>query len=725
MTKIFYPLCIAVVMLITGCGNSFFDANNYLTGPVDGVGLKHSTSIVSGGSEQLYAVVTPVKSANRSVIWTSSNPADVAVDSNGVITSLTPVLHGTTKTSTITVTTVEGSFSAQCLVTVVEKPTPVTGITLNKSVSYLLTGNSETLSVAFSPVYATNQNITWSSSDTFVASVTVSGVVTAQHAGTAIITATSADGGFTASCQFTVSTTPVPATGITLNKTGTTIATGYSEKLFATIEPSNATDQNINWTTDNAGVATVDSLGNVTGVSVGSATIKATAADGGFFKNCTVSVVASLVPVTGVSLSSSAINVSIGNQSQLSATISPANATNQNLSWSSSNSSVASVDSSGLITGLAIGSATITVTTQDGGFSRTCAVTVAAAVTYLVTYDGNGNSGGTAPASQSYVQGATVVVKGKGTLSNSGYTFAKWTTNQNGTGTVYLPGDEFSMGTSAVTLYAQWTAAPTYTVTYVPYGSSSGTAPGTAAYATGETVTVSGVGSLRGPHLGAIQNITQRLIKWNTQYDGGGTDYYPGATFPMGTANVILFPVWTTDSEAIGKIGEAGGFIFYTNYDNVYMEAAPFIDGVTDFWEQFDFNGADQDLLLCSGTTFPEVGRGFDNTQYFSTNQFKDYYNGQLRSFLPTSSPMKFTGLTINGHTGWFLPSDEELNLMYENLKKTGLGDFRDAYYWSSTWGPYWDKKNYQFFTNGSRGAMFNSNGGYSRAARRFMPASF
>lgn len=456
MKKILYPVFIAAVMFITGCGNSFYQAQDYFTGPVDGVGLKSTTTLVSGGSEQLSAVVSPPKTSNKSVTWASSNSSIVSVDSNGQATAVASVMHGETKSAVITVTTHEGGFSAQCTVTVVEKPVPVTGVTLNKGTSYLLTGNSEALTAIITPSTATNQNLTWSSSNSLIASVNSSGVVTTgTNTGQTMITVTTSDGGFTASCLFTVTLTPVSVTGVTLNKSATVIAAGNSEMLFAIITPSNATNQNITWSSDNAGVATVDAFGNVTGQASGLANITATTADGGYSDSCAVSVVTSPVPVTGVSLSQSTITIQVGNQGQLTAAITPANATNQNLIWNTSNSLIASVNSSGVVTGNAVGSATITVTTQDGGYSAACSVTITNAVTYSVIFNPNGGSG-TPPAAQSYLPGTIVVVINSGSLTMSGYSFTGWNTSSNGSGTTYTPGSTFTMGSADVTLYAMW-----------------------------------------------------------------------------------------------------------------------------------------------------------------------------------------------------------------------------------------------------------------------------
>ena len=527
----------AALFLAAGCGNSFYDANDYFTGPVSGVGLKPATSIVSGESERLSAVVIPVKTANRSVTWASSDSSIAAVDQNGLVTGVAVIPHGTTKQAVITVTTAEGNFSAQCAVTVVEKPVPVTGIALNKGASYLLTGNSEILVATVYPSDATNQNITWTSSNSLIASVDSSGVViTGTNTGTVVITVTTADGGYTASCQFTVTATPVPVTGVTLNKSSTVTAIGNSETLFATIAPLNATNQNLIWTSSNPGVAAVSAQGNVTGTGEGTAAITVATADGNFTAQCAVTVTAMPVAVAGIDLVPSSITVLVGNQGELTATILPSNATNQNLTWMSSNNLVASVDSSGVVTGVSPGSAVITVTTQDGGYSKTCAAVIASAVTYTVSYDGNWATSGTAPQALSYLPGVTVVVMNSGTLTMTGHAFAGWNTVPGGTGTSYAPGASFIMPPGPVILYAQWTLVPAYTVAYDANG-GTGTVPATASYLPGDQVVVAG-GS-------GLVNAGYTFAGWNTNQGGTGILHPANTTFTMGNSPVILYAMWT------------------------------------------------------------------------------------------------------------------------------------------------------------------------------------
>jgi uncharacterized repeat protein (TIGR02543 family) len=161
--------------------------------------------------------------------------------------------------------------------------------------------------------------------------------------------------------------------------------------------------------------------------------------------------------------------------------------------------------------------------------------------TYTVTYAGNGATGGAVPVDAgSYQQGATVTVLGNtGSLVRAGYSLNGWNTQSNGSGTSYAPAATFAMGTANVTLYAQWTLNPTYTVTYDGNGNTGGTVPVGGAHVQGTTVTTATI-DLKDP----MVRTGYTFCGWNTQADGNGTTYAPGSTFTMGAANVTLFAMW-------------------------------------------------------------------------------------------------------------------------------------------------------------------------------------
>ena len=174
----------------------------------------------------------------------------------------------------------------------------------------------------------------------------------------------------------------VAVTGVSLNKTTTSIQVGASEKLTATVQPSNATNKAVNWSSNPTSVATVDNSGNVTAVAEGTATITVTTQDGNKTATCNVTVTPASsdpVAVTGVSLNKTSTTLTVGGSETLTATVQPSNATNKAVNWSSNTTSVATVDNNGKVTAVGEGTATITVTTQDGNKTATCSVTVNAA----------------------------------------------------------------------------------------------------------------------------------------------------------------------------------------------------------------------------------------------------------------------------------------------------------------------------------------------------------
>ena len=169
-------------------------------------------------------------------------------------------------------------------------------------------------------------------------------------------------------------TDPVSVMGVTLNRNTLTLEVGEDITLIASVEPSNATDRSISWSSDDEDIAVVDQTGKVLGVSEGSATITVTTTDGGKTATCEVTV--EVVDVTGVTLDQNTLAMDVGDADvTLTATVAPTNATDKSVSWESDDDSVATV-TNGVVHAVAAGTATITVKTTDGTFTDTCAVTV-------------------------------------------------------------------------------------------------------------------------------------------------------------------------------------------------------------------------------------------------------------------------------------------------------------------------------------------------------------
>lgn len=167
---------------------------------------------------------------------------------------------------------------------------------------------------------------------------------------------------------------PIPVQGIGLNRQNLSLAVGQTSQLRAQISPANADNQGVNWTSSNPGAVSVSNSGLVTARGNGTATITAVSIDGGKSTSANVTV---STPVSGISLSPASLNLNVNQTAQLSATIQPSTASNRNVTWSSSNTQVATVNSSGRVTARSGGTATITATAADGGKTATASVTVA------------------------------------------------------------------------------------------------------------------------------------------------------------------------------------------------------------------------------------------------------------------------------------------------------------------------------------------------------------
>jgi len=247
---------------------------------------------------------------------------------------------------------------------------PVASVSLNKADLTLSKGNLETLAATVSPSDSSNKNVTWSSSDETIATVDQTGKVTALKAGTTTITATTEDGRKTAACNVTVTQ---PVTGISLNKTDLTMTNGGIEVLTATVEPEDSSNNNVTWSSSDPTVAKVDQSGKVTALKAGTTTITVTTEDGNKTATCHVTVTQ---PVTNISLNKTDLTLTNGDTETLVATVTPENASNKNVTWSSGDESVATVDQAGKVTALKAGTTTITVTTEDGKKTATCTVTI-------------------------------------------------------------------------------------------------------------------------------------------------------------------------------------------------------------------------------------------------------------------------------------------------------------------------------------------------------------
>lgn len=313
-------------------------------------------TLYKGQSFNLEATVTPEDATFKAVRWVTSDVNIATVDEYGRVTAV-----GGGKVIIRCVSVDNPMVVAACSVTVKVK---ATGISVSSTSIKLFEGKTKTLTATILPEDATNKNVTWKSQDTKVAKVSKSGKITAVKEGVTYITATTANGLYTAKCKVTVSKI-IYAKKVTLSETSLTIKDGKTKTLTAKLSPSNVTNDTLVWSSSDSKIAKVSQEGKITAVKPGTAYIYCKSADGKASAKCKVTV--KKVTPTSVKLSAETLSLPYGKTKTLKATVSPSNATDKSLTWTSSDPSVVKVDKSGKIKGLKAGkSAVITVTTNSG-----------------------------------------------------------------------------------------------------------------------------------------------------------------------------------------------------------------------------------------------------------------------------------------------------------------------------------------------------------------------
>jgi uncharacterized protein YjdB len=335
------------------------------------------TTATVGTPLTLTGTVVPSDATNRTITWSVSNAGTTGATISGNTLSTTAAGTVVVRATIINGLTPTSNYTQDFTITVNDGSglDLVTDVTLNKNHLMLLVGRSETLIATVLPPTAASKDVVWSCDSPYVATVDQNGLVTGIGAGPALITVKTIDGRFTATCTVLVT---VPVSGIVISPAALSIDVGEMYWLTATVEPFNAANTNLTWTSSNTAIATINQAGFVTGVAPGTVTITARAQDGsGITATATVNVIGTYVPVTGVSLNRiNWVLTSIGATVQLTPTIIPSNATDQTVTWSSGTPAVASVDSTGLVTAVAPGSAAITVRTTDNGHTAACNIYV-------------------------------------------------------------------------------------------------------------------------------------------------------------------------------------------------------------------------------------------------------------------------------------------------------------------------------------------------------------
>ncbi len=396
--------------------------------PVTGISLYVANKTINrGSSAQLTATVSPENASHKAFSWKSSNPAIATVSATGLVTALAK------GDCTISAVTADGAKVAGCTVTV---KVPVSAAALSKSSATLVKGKTLQLGATISPADASDKAVSWSSSNTGIATVSSAGLVTAVGKGSCTISAKTRDGAKIASCAVTVT---IPVVSVKLSKTAATVIKEKTLQLTATVSPGDATNKAVSWTSSNTKVATVTAAGLVKALAKGSCTITAKTKDGAKLATCKVTVT---IPVTAVKLNKTSASVIKGKTLQLTAAVSPSDASNKAVIWSSSNSKVATVGSTGLVKAVGKGSCAITVKTKDGAKLASCKVTVTIPVTAVKLNK----------TSATLTKGKTVRLAATITPSTASNKTVSWTSSNTKVATVSSTGLVKALGKGSCTI---------------------------------------------------------------------------------------------------------------------------------------------------------------------------------------------------------------------------------------------------------------------------------
>ena len=333
-------------------------------------------SILVGGKTTLALLINPENATNKTITWTSSDKS-IATVNNGIVTGI--------KLGNVTITAKVGDKTAKATVHVISKEIPIQSISITPNGTSTVLNKPINLTAVITPSNATNKNVVWSSSDTTIATVDNNGLVNPKKIGSVNITAKV--GSKSATVKVTVN--PIKVTGVSLDKTSLSILVGSSSTLTATVSPSNATNKGVTWKSSNTSIATVDQNGKVTAKTNGTAVITVTTKDGNYSKSATVTV--NSIAATSITLNKTSLTLTEGSSGTLVATILPSNATNKTVTWITSDATIVTVSTTGVVTAKKPGTATITAKTNNGK-TASCTVKVNAKPVHKIHFIKTGDS---------------------------------------------------------------------------------------------------------------------------------------------------------------------------------------------------------------------------------------------------------------------------------------------------------------------------------------------
>ncbi len=416
---IFWVLCFVIVLVLIivvakSCSKKENPAPTYNNEQTLAVAISRETiSLEVGQNFQLYAEVVGIDSKDPVILWLSENSEIVVVDDSGLVTALK---EGTTNIVARYIK--DGKiYSNKCAITVTSANVKLESIDIVQENISILKGSGVLLQVKTNPSDAKVEGLIFTSDDPSIASVNEEGRVTALEVGTTTINVKTSDSLYSDKLIVRVvenGQTVINPVSLTLSGLSNGLKVSSTATVIYSITPSNATNKTLTWTSTNPNVATVNSSGVVTGRSAGTCTIVASTSNG-VSASLEVTVEANTIPVQNISIAGeTTFTMQEGWTRMLSYLITPINATNKNVTFTTSNRNVIYVDSNGVLAALSPGTATVTITTVDGKKTAVANITVIAVPNSQATSTGTstGTSSGSSSSSSS----------GSSSSSSSSYT---------------------------------------------------------------------------------------------------------------------------------------------------------------------------------------------------------------------------------------------------------------------------------------------------------------
>lgn len=561
-------------------------------------------------------------------------------------------------------------FSVLCLFGCKTATIAVKEISLDKVTAEITKGETLQLTLKIDPENAQYKTLEWKSSDNNVATVDKNGLVSAIEKGEADITV-DVDG-ITAVCKVTV--VGIPVESITLNQEQITLEKKQTAQLVATVLPEDADDKTVTWTSEDSNIATVDDKGLVTGVAAGET--KIIAACGEVSAECVVTVEG--IAVESIAIDKASLEMEVGETAQLTATVTPEDAENKEVIWTSSNEKVATVDETGLVTAIAVGEASIVA--ACGNIKTDCPVTVSGKKSESITLD---------KESITLFEGKTEQLTATVLPEDAEDKTVTWTSSDNSIATVDANG----------------------LVTAVAEGNATITATNTTLSATC-AVTVKKEESSEGPNVGDY-------------YYSDGT--YSSTLDESKEVIAIVFyvghhPADKSDYSATG-IGnsQCHGYAVAVANSGKLLSWGPFMNTVgtapknaSDEYYYGDNTGDPNrpDLKINKDTDW----NGYQSTQMMK-NVAETEYSG-LNPDTPEGFPVAYMALNYETaapgtSSGWFVPSTSQMITAYEASKSSenfNIDSFKafDRYpsFWTSSEDGYDDPSVYAFIAEVEDGAI-------------------